>query len=81
MFLHDTLERGAGMRSKLINARKKAGFTQNELARLASLNRAYYTNIEKGRRNPSIITAFRLAYTLNKPVEELFDDLIVTARG
>jgi len=69
------------MRFELISVRRQSGFTQEELPQLAGLSRSYYVNIEKGRKNPSIVNAFRIAHVLKKPIEELFGDLITTERG
>jgi putative transcriptional regulator len=44
------------------------------MARLVGLTRASYTNIEKGHKNPSVVTALRIAKVLNRPMEELFVD-------
>jgi putative transcriptional regulator len=62
------------MRYALRMARIQAGKTQSEVARLVGLTRASYTNIEKGHKNPSVVTALRIANVLNRPVEELFAD-------
>ncbi|QGP92210.1 helix-turn-helix protein [Neomoorella glycerini] len=62
------------MRTALRRVRLQAGLTQSELARRVGLTRASYTNIEKGRKNPSVGTALRIARALNRPVEELFAD-------
>ncbi|ACX51293.1 transcriptional regulator, XRE family [Ammonifex degensii KC4] len=62
------------MRSSLRKARLRAGLTQSEVARLVGLTRASYTNIERGHKNPSVVTALRIAQVLNRSVEELFSD-------
>lgn len=62
------------MRYALRMARIQAGMTQSEMARLVGLTRASYTNIEKGHKNPSVVTALRIAKVLNRPMEELFVD-------
>jgi putative transcriptional regulator len=62
------------MRYALRMARIQAGMTQSDVARLVGLTRASYTNIEKGHKNPSVVTALRIARVLNRPVEELFAD-------
>ncbi|HHV78420.1 MAG TPA: helix-turn-helix transcriptional regulator [Firmicutes bacterium] len=62
------------MRVALRKARLKAGLSQAELAREVGLTRASYTNIEKGYRHPSLVTALQIARVLRTPVEELFSD-------
>lgn len=62
------------MRTALRAARLRAGLSQSELARRASLTRASYTNIEKGHKNPSLFTALLIAKALNSSVDELFSD-------
>ncbi|MGB9860065.1 MAG: helix-turn-helix transcriptional regulator [Moorellaceae bacterium] len=62
------------MRTALRRARLRAGLTQSEVARRVGLTRVSYTNIERGYKNPSVLTALRIARLLGKPVEELFDD-------
>lgn len=62
------------MRATLRRARLHAGLSQAELARRVGLSRPAYTNIEKGYKHPSLVTALRIARVLNKQVEELFTD-------
>ena len=62
------------MRMALRRARLQAGLTQAELAWQVGMVRASYTNIEKGYKNPSLLTALLLANILEKSVEELFAD-------
>lgn len=41
--------------------REKLGMTQDELAARSGVNRSFISNIEKGRRNPSISSVANLA--------------------
>ncbi|MDK2882748.1 MAG: putative transcriptional regulator [Bacillota bacterium] len=66
------------MRNNLRKARLGAGLTQSEVARRVGLTRASYTNIERGYKNPSVVTALRIAQVLGRPVEELFADELRT---
>lgn len=59
-------------RLKLVNTRKSLGLTQEELASKAEISRAYLANIEAGKHTPSLDVASKLAFLLNKSVEELF---------
>lgn len=59
-------------RSRLIEARKKRGMTQKELAKAVGISRAYLTNIELGKYTPSLRTAHKIAAVLGGTVEEFF---------
>lgn len=59
-------------RSRLIEARKKHGMTQGELAKAVGISRAYLTNIELGKYTPSLRTAHKIASVLGGTVEEFF---------
>lgn len=56
----------------LVNARKKAGFTQAEVANRVGLTEAGYQNYERGRHLPNVQTAKLIAQALNSTVEDLF---------
>lgn len=60
------------MRTVLIELRKKAGLTQEQMARLIGIDRGFYAHIEKGRRTPSLPVALRIAQILGRSVEEIF---------
>ncbi|QTN01538.1 helix-turn-helix domain-containing protein [Sediminibacillus dalangtanensis] len=47
--------------------------TQEELADLAGFSRSYYTEIETGKRNISLLNIRRLAEALDIPIKDLFD--------
>lgn len=53
------------MRNWLIKLRKNKELTQEYVASRAFIDRAYYTQIENGNRNPSINVAKRIAEILN----------------
>mgnify|MGYP001114429192 CR=1 FL=1 len=57
---------------KLVEARKKSGFTQVEVAKMAKISEISYQRIEYGTQRPSIDTAFLIADALNSTVDELF---------
>lgn len=44
------------MRQKLIDARKKKGFKQSEIAEKLNISRSFYSFVEAGKRNPSLKT-------------------------
>lgn len=45
----------------IVERRKRLGMTQDELSELSGINRAFISNIEKGKRNPSIGAVASLA--------------------
>jgi len=49
------------MRTWLKELRIQRGLTQNEVAELSNIERAYYTMIEQGNRNPSVAVAKSIA--------------------
>lgn len=49
------------MNAWLKELRLKKGFTQNEVADAANIERPYYTMIETGKRNPSVTVAKSIA--------------------
>lgn len=59
-----------GMRIRKI--REFKDITQEELALSAGLNRAYIGYIERGERNPSTDTIFKVAKALKVSPDELF---------
>jgi transcriptional regulator with XRE-family HTH domain len=44
--------------------RKQKGFTQEKFAEASSFTQQYISGLERGRRNPTIVTLFELATTL-----------------
>lgn len=59
--------------ARLKQLRQTAGLTQEELAEAAGFSRSYYTEIETGKRNVSLLNLQRLARCLNLSVSELVD--------
>ena len=60
------------VKNNLHTARKKAGLTQEELARASNISRQAYVSIESGKSVPSTEVALRIARKLQIRVEELF---------
>lgn len=60
------------MKNRLEELRSRQGLTQQELADLAGVSRQTIISLERGRYNPSILLAFRLARLFEVNVEELF---------
>jgi len=48
--------------------------TQEDVAKLANIDRAYYTMIENGTRNPSVRVAKRIALALGFPWTIFFEE-------
>jgi transcriptional regulator with XRE-family HTH domain len=51
--------------------REKRGFTQEKLGELAELDPTYISGIERGIRNPSLLSLLRIAKGLGVPVADL----------
>lgn len=49
------------------------GLSQEELAHEAGSNRTYISDVERGRRNPSIIVVERIAIALGRSMGDLLD--------
>ena len=60
------------MENRLEEMRTHKGLTQQELADLVNVSRQTIISLERGRYNPSITLAFRLARLLGVTIEELF---------
>lgn len=52
-------------------ARKKAGLTQTELAKLTNLSRSYIGDIEQNRYNPSVATLKAIAIATDQPLDAI----------
>lgn len=60
------------MKNRLEEIRKKRGLNQEELAALLEVSRQTISSLEKGRYNPSIILAFKIAKYFNMNIEDIF---------
>ncbi|MBI4239770.1 helix-turn-helix transcriptional regulator [Candidatus Uhrbacteria bacterium] len=56
---------------KLREARLKKKLSQGDVARILGVHRTYISGLERGRRNPSLLTVQKIAKALNIPVENL----------
>lgn len=52
--------------------RERAGFSQEELAHRAKLDRTYISGIERNRRNPSVRSLQRIVAALDSSLDTLF---------
>lgn len=62
------------MREKLRQLRKDKNLTQEQLAKKIGISRTYYTNIEKGRYIPSLVTANKIKNILGYKNDDIFLD-------
>jgi len=60
------------MNNRLEEIRKEREITQEELAATLEVSRQTISSLEKGRYNPSIILAFKIARHFNMQIEEIF---------
>lgn len=65
----------------LIQQRRKLSLTHDEVAAMANISRAYYTNIEAGRKTPSLKVAKRVADALETDVNRIFFESVVPIRN
>ena len=62
------------MKNKLEELRKQRGVRQEDLAQALGVSRQTVISLEKGKYNPSLSLAFRLARYFELPIEAIFDD-------
>ena len=60
------------MENLLERMRGERGWTQQEVADKVQVSRQTIISLERGRYNPSILLAFRLARLFDVKIEELF---------
>ena len=60
------------MNNRLEEVRKQHGVTQEELANLMEVSRQTIISLEKGRYNPSILLAFKIARYFGVTIEDIF---------
>lgn len=63
---------GGYVKNLLEEIRKERGITQEELAKILKVSRQTVGSLEKGRYNPSIILAFKIARYFNMAIEDIF---------
>ena len=62
------------MKNKLEELRKQRGIRQEDLAQALGVSRQTVISLEKGKYNPSLALAFKLARYFALPIETIFDD-------
>ncbi|CEK37538.1 helix-turn-helix transcriptional regulator [Paraclostridium sordellii] len=60
------------MKNRLEEIRKQREITQEELANILEVSRQTISSLEKGRYNPSIILAFKIARYFDMAIEDIF---------
>ena len=60
------------MKTRIKKFRKEKNLTQKELAEMVDVRRETIVFLEKGRYNPSLELAHRVAEALGSSIEELF---------
>ena len=63
--------------SRIKSTRKKNRISQEKLAEMSGLNTSYIGQIERGDKNPSIETVYRITKALNIELSALFENLTV----
>jgi transcriptional regulator with XRE-family HTH domain len=56
---------------KLRETRLKKKLSQGDVARILGVHRTYISGLERGKRNPSIMTVHKIAKALHVPIEDL----------
>ena len=62
------------MKNRLEALRKERGIRQEDLAQALGVSRQTVISLEKGKYNPSLALAFKLARYFALPIEDIFDD-------
>lgn len=60
------------MKNHLEEIRKNRGINQETLAKNLDVTRQTISSLEKGRYNPSILLAFKIARYFNMAIEDIF---------
>ena len=60
------------MKTRIKELRARAGLTQEELAQQVGVRRETIVFLEKGKYNPSLKLAYRVARALGSTIEEVF---------
>ncbi|HDR4512950.1 TPA: helix-turn-helix transcriptional regulator [Bacillus cereus] len=62
--------------NSLAQTRKKTGMSQEILAKKVGITRQYLSEIENGKKQPSVIIAVKIAKALNTKVEDIFFEFV-----
>lgn len=75
MKAHSRVQFVSSLGKQIALVRKDKGFTQEQLASKADLDRMTIALIETGQRRPSVVTIYRLAKALNTEPADFFKGL------
>ena len=62
------------MKNRLEELRKQRAISQEDLSQALGVSRQTVISLEKGKYNPSLALAFKLARYFGLPIEAIFDD-------
>ena len=62
------------MKNQLEELRRQHAICQEDLAQALGVSRQTVISLEKGKYNPSLALAFKLARYFNLSIEDIFDD-------
>lgn len=62
------------MKNQLEELRRQHAIRQEDLAQALGISRQTVISLEKGKYNPSLALAFKLARYFNLSIEDIFDD-------
>ena len=62
------------MKNQLEELRRQHAIRQEDLAQALGVSRQRVISLEKGKYNPSLALAFKLARYFNLSIEDIFDD-------
>lgn len=60
------------IRTRMAELRARHGLTQDDLARAVGVRRETIVHLERGRYNPSLLLAHRIAARLGSKIDEVF---------
>ena len=61
------------METRIRELREEKGLTQEQLADLVDITRQTILFLEKGKYNPSLRLAWKIAEVFDRPIEEVFN--------
>ncbi|MBI2843621.1 MAG: helix-turn-helix transcriptional regulator [Armatimonadetes bacterium] len=60
------------MKTRMPELRARYGITQDDLAKRVGARRETILHLERGRYNPSLLLAYRIAKALDSSIDEVF---------